>query len=58
MWSGNGEFMQDNTKGDKWGNRRLDDCTRIERMVFASDTLDVEMRDGGGFAARFVKENP
>lgn len=48
----------DGRKRDKWGNWRLDDCTRIARIVSTTDSIDIAMRSGGGFAARFVKENP
>ena len=45
----------DGRKRDKWGVWKLDDCTKDERVVTAADVLDVVMRDGGGFAARFTK---
>ena len=46
----------DGRKRDKWGNGKLDDCIREEKIVTAGDALDVTMRDGGGFAARLMKE--
>ena len=40
------------------GNRVHDnaECTKIEKVVSATDSLTLTMRDGGGFAARFTKE--
>ena len=46
----------DGTKRDKWGNGIFAECTKIEKVVSASDSLTLTMRDGGGFAARFTKE--
>ena len=46
----------DGTKRDRWGNGILAECTKIEKTVTAGDSLMLTMRDGGGFAARFIKE--
>lgn len=46
----------DGTEHDRWGNLKLNDCTKTERAVTSSDIVHVNMCDGGGFAARFVKK--
>lgn len=45
----------DGAEHDKWGNWKLNDCTKTERVVTSGDVLDVAMRDGGGLAARFSR---